>query len=194
MAGEYLIWWHRRVPHACVLNELTGLDRQFRLNNGTPLAADFPPGVALHMDPDFPDDLLVTDSLRNADMLVVASDPLADVIRKFATSGVEFLPVKIIDHKGRSLAGPFHIVHPIDPVDAIDRERSVFEEDLLEPGAIESIDKLVLDPARIPPDRAFFRLAGFWDATLVRRDLADAVIQSGATGVRFLDVDDYPER
>ena len=38
-----------------------------------------------------------------------------------------------------------------------------------------------------------FRLKRFWDITLVRRDLANAITAAGFTGVEWLEVSNYQE-
>lgn len=193
MSGNFVIWKYQPVDGGCALKDLKGLERTFRLNDGTPLSQEFPPDVAFHMDPDYPDDLLVTDNVLNADMVIVASARLRECVQAHAPAAVEYLPVTLVDHKGRAASKEHCIIHPIHPVDAIDKDRSVFETGLIDPDAIEAFQKLVLDESRIPADRALFRLQGFWDLTLVRRDLADALQREGFSGLRWLAVADYPE-
>jgi hypothetical protein len=62
MTDEYFVWQYRTVPHACVLNRFSGLDDSFRLRQGVPLLDGFPSDVAFHMDPDFPNNLLLVDT------------------------------------------------------------------------------------------------------------------------------------
>jgi hypothetical protein len=190
--SDYLILIYKSVDGACVLKDLKGLEKTFRLNNGTSLAAEWPESVTLHMHPDFPTDILLVDNVLNADMLIVASKRLQECVRSRAPVEVEYLPVKIIDHKGRVASSEYSILHPTNPVDCIDKEQSVFEADLIDPNDIDTIEKLVLDDARIPQDRLFFRLRGFWGITLVRRDLASAISAAGCSGIEWLEVDDYP--
>lgn len=193
MASNFLIWKYKSVADACALKDLRGLEKSYRLNNGTPLAADFPGDVAFHMDPDFPNDILIVDNILNADMVIVASKRLQECIQAHLPPAVEFLPVEIIDHKGRAASRDHAIVHPIHPVDAIDKQRSVFETNLIDPDDIESFEQLVLDEAAIPDDRTLFRLKRFWGLTLVRRDLADALSKEGFSGLSWLRIEDYPE-
>jgi len=193
MKSQYLILIYQSVDGACVLKDLTGLEKTFRLNNGTSLSNGWPDNVAFHMHPDFPNDLLLVDNLLNADMLVVASKRLQDCVRAHSPVEVEHLPVKIIDHKGRVASTDYAIIHPTNPVDCIDRQKSIFESDLIDPNDIDTIDKLVLDEASIPRDRSFFRMRGFWGITLVRRELAKSIAAEGFSGVDWLEVDDYPQ-
>lgn len=192
MSSNFVIWKYKSVTGGCALKDLKGLERAFRLNNGSSLQQDFPPDVALHMDPDYPDDLLVTDNVLNADQVIVASARLRECVQAHAPAEVEYLPVTLMDHKGRAASKEHCILHPIKPVDAIDKDQSVFETGLIDPDDIESFEKLVLDETRIPADRSLFRLQGFWGLTLVRRDLADALEREGFSGLAWQAVQDYP--
>ncbi|NRF66446.1 hypothetical protein HLB44_05575 [Aquincola sp. S2] len=193
MTAEYVIWKYVSVPHACVLNKLTGLEKQFRLRRGVPLQADFPDDVAFHMHPDFPNDLVLADNVLNINQSNVVSPRLRDFLAGRQLPSVEFLPLKIIDHKGRG-AGNYFIVHPVDPIDCIDRSQSVFEESDLVEGAIDSMSRLVIDPARIPAGRPLFKLQAFSDITLVHRDLTAAIDQQGFSGIGWTEIANYPEK
>lgn len=192
MQSNYVIWTYRSVDGACALKDLRGLDKTYRLNNGTPLAAQFPVDVELHMHPDFPNDILLPDNVLNADMLIVASPRLQECVRSQSPPEVEYLPVRVIDHKGRVASRDHAIIHPVHPVDCIDVQQSVFETNLIDPDDIESFEKLVIDETRIPGERTLFRMKGFWGITLVRRDLAAAISAIVPTGLEWLDLDEYP--
>ena len=77
MSDEYVIWKYESVPFACVLKPLVGLDNSFRLLEGAPIQNGFPNTVQFHMDPDFPNDLVMPDNLLNPDLCIVASGRLA---------------------------------------------------------------------------------------------------------------------
>ncbi|GAA5182349.1 hypothetical protein GCM10025771_31430 [Niveibacterium umoris] len=191
--SNYLIWKYESYPGSCVLKDMTGLDMTYRLNDGTPLAFGFPSNVSIHMNPDYPDDLVLGDSLRNSDMLIIASARLKDILAARQIPKLEFLPVSIIDHKGSIASSDYAVIHPVDPVDCLDREKSIYETGFLDPDAIGDISKLVLDEALIPPDRQIFRLAGYWDLNFARRDLAEALTAAGLTGIRFIELSAHPE-
>ncbi|GAA5182354.1 hypothetical protein GCM10025771_31450 [Niveibacterium umoris] len=191
--SNYVIWKYASYPAGCVLQDISGFEDTYKLKNGTPLTGQFPRGVSLHMNPDFPDDLALGDSLLNSDMIVVGSARLKDFLIARAIPNLEFLPVAIVDHKGRLASEDYFIVHPTVPVDCLDRKASAYEEDILDPDSIGFISKLVLDEAAIPPDRQIFSMAGYWDLTFARRDLAEALIAAGFTGIRFIEPSEHPE-
>ena len=194
MSDEFFVWQYRPVRGACVLNEFSGLDESFRLAEGVPLQEGFPGNVAFHMDPDFPDQLKLVDNLSNSDDCMIASPRLRQAIEDHQPAKVEYLPVSIIDHRGRVASSEYVIVHPIDPIDCIDRERSKFEESAITPGLISYLDKMVIDGTRVPPDRAIFRLKDFWAATLVRADRAKSLAAQGFSGLDFVPASKFPEK
>ena len=193
MSDKYVIWHFKLVKHGAVLTNLRGLERVFRLTDGTPLAATFPDDVSLQFDPDFPNDLMLTDNMQNTSSLAVVSDRLARAVGEQVSTGIELLPVSLLDHKGRVASGDYFIVHPVDPVDCIDRAQSVFEESRIAVGDIEFFDRLVLDEARIPHERKLFRLKGFADLIIVDRELAEHLSRQDMSGLAWLPIDEYPE-
>ncbi len=194
MSGNYVIWQYISVPNACVLKQLEGIDEQFRLRNGTSLHNGFPTGVFYRMHPDFPNDLLLVDNMLNSKLLIVASQKLKESIENFHPPKVEYLNIGILDHKGKTASDSYFFIHPIEPVDCIDRSQSIFEEDSIDPESIDSFKRLVINEARVPSDRQIFRLRGFWDITLVRRDLANALDEEGFSGLGWLEISDYPKK
>jgi hypothetical protein len=193
MSDNYVIWRYKLLKHGAALTNLRGLERAFRLTDGTPLAASFPADVSLQFNPDFPNDLLLADNMKNTSSLAIVSERLAAVVRDQVTTGIELLPVSLLDHKGGVASKDYFIVHPVDPLDCIDREQSVFEESLIARGEIEFFDRLVLDDTRIPAERKVFRLKGFPDIILVQRELAEHLDGQGMSGLGWLPIDEYPE-
>ena len=190
MKNEFVIWEYKTVRHASGLEMLPDCgfdDEAGDLLNGGPLAARFPSDVRLTMNADTPNDTVLPDNVSNIRMLVLVSPRLANFLRQRNLPAVEYLPVTVIDHKGTLLAEPFSIVHPIEPLDCVDESASVFERSRIL-GRYRKFDRLVLDPARIPAERALFRIAKFWSATLVRRSLAEELLAAGFTGLAFAEL------
>jgi hypothetical protein len=194
VSSKCVMWRYAAADGAVVLQEFAGVSEKYPLHDGEPLAAGFPADAAFHMHPDFPTNLLLQDCVLNSDMCIVVSERLKQALEALAPPLVEYLPVAIIDHKGRKLPQPFFIVHPVDPVDCIDRDASGAEMDeILDPDSIESVQQMVLDESRIPDGRSLFRLKHYWGAVVARRELADALSAGGFSGLRWLELDQYPE-
>jgi hypothetical protein len=192
--SEYVIWKYTKVPFASVLEPLQGMDDSFKLLQGVPLQEGFPDGVEFHMDPDFPNNLALPDNIRNLDLVILGGARLAASLQARKLEKVEYLPVSIIDHKDRPAGPGYMIVHPIDPVDCVDTSQSVFKLSPIDESNFDSFSKLVLDTKRIPKERSCFRLKGFWDIVVVRKDLAESLDKEAFSGLGWLPIQDYPEK
>jgi hypothetical protein len=137
---------------------------------------------------------LLTDNVDNTDSCAVVSAKLAAVLRARPVAKMEYLPVSIIDHKGKVASKDYFILNPLELVDCIDRKKSKFREDDMVPGDIEKIFNLVLDEKRIPKDRGVFRVKGFAEMTLASRDLADELTAAKFVGLRWVPAKGNPER
>ncbi len=188
---DTLIWTFSPVAHAANLYELRGLDKSFRLSRGVPLLAGFPSDVAFHMNPDFPDDLVLPDCADNVKDAVLVSERVHRFLLELGLPKVEFLPVSIIDHKGRVASRSHVIVHPIEPVPCIDLQDSVYVRSEIVADKLQDVTRLVLDPSRVPADRPIFKAQGLARATFVHRELAQAISREGFSGVGWIEIDRF---
>ena len=193
MNDDFLIWDSAVVPNACCLAQLVNVDDQFELPKGIPRAATFPSDAAFTMDPDFPNDMLLTDNLVNTDRLVIASARLKTFLESQALQRVEYLPVTILNHKGRSASRDYFIVHPVELDACVDLGASDVEWSIIDPASIDSVTSLVIDEHALDPGVALFRPKPFYDIVLVRRPLAEAIDAQGFSGIRWIELSSYPE-
>lgn len=190
MAGEFVIWKYKTVKHATGVAKGPGSgfnDVVGELMNGVSLAAAFPPNARMAMPADRPNDTVLPDNVYNTDMLIVASQRLKTFLEQRKLPEVEYLPVAVLNHKGDPVGDPFFIVHPLSPLDCVDESQSSFDRSDID-GSYEEFEHMVIDPDRVPPERALFRIKGYWDATLVRRPLAEALLAAGFTGLSFAEL------
>jgi hypothetical protein len=190
--SNYLVWAMKRVPNACVLDELSGVDEEWKLTKGTPLADGFPQNAVFRMDPEFPNNTVMTDSLRNTDLLIVGSLKLAQFLQSRQANGLEYLPVAIANPKKKIVSKDYCIIHPTDPVDCLDVAKSGARWSKIDKQSINAVKKLVLQEDKIDPKREVFRLQSFFDVILVKRDLAEAMDAQGFTGIRWIEPENYP--
>lgn len=190
---NYVIWDSKDEGNSCVLLSIKNVKRDFELQEGIPKIADFPKDAFFPMDPQYKKNVKLTDNLINTDSLIVVSSKLKDFLQAQQLKNVEYLRVSIINHKGRLASNDYFIVHPIIPQDCLDIEKSGATWNDIIPTDIDSVDKLVIDEAKIDPEVALFRLKYFCPPVLVRRDLAKAITQAGFTGVLWVELDEYGE-
>ena len=95
----------------------------------------------------------------------------------------EFHPVVLLRRGQELKPGGYYFANLLDKVDCLDRNKSKYK---LDGEFIDKIEKLVIDDAKTN-SKPLFRLANSYDViTLVSQELADAIISSGMTGVKFI--------
>jgi formylmethanofuran dehydrogenase subunit B len=194
MSSEFMIWRYASVPGAAVFTNLRGFEDIFRFDTGQPLKAEFPADAAFHMNPDFPNDLLLPDNVANSLQVLLVSARLQEALQAAALVEVEYLPLSVIDHKGRVASASHVVVHPLGLVDAIDMEQSVYKSHRIVKGKIDKVTKLVIDSQRVPPDRQVFKLKGFGTPVIVRRRFAELLGAGDFSGLDWLDAAEFPRR
>ncbi|HWU41802.1 MAG TPA: DUF1629 domain-containing protein [Bdellovibrio sp.] len=130
------------------------------------------------------------DSLLNLNMLIVVSKSLKSFLQAQDISKMEFLPVSIVDQRGKVMSKEYSILHPLELIDCMDRSASEFEMDIIDPDSFGTISKLVLDES-LTEDRKIFNMKGFWELTFVRRDLAEAISKKNFSNTQWQELTDY---
>ena len=122
--SEYVIWDYAEIERACCLSDLNGYDHVYKLYDGESVLKEFPDDVTYEMDPDEPTGTLITDNIfNNLDLIVVSENIKTTVSDLSLPSGeIEFLPVHIMNHKGRQSKSPYFILHAPHPIDCLDTD------------------------------------------------------------------------
>jgi hypothetical protein len=188
--NDYVVWEVEEVPHCFVLDQLEGVDLDVELRTGIPCSESFPSDAVFTVDPDFPNRIRLADTFENTSRLVVASRKLKDFIASFKPEAVEFLPIKLLNHKSKP-AGDYFIVHPVSLVDALKPAESGAKWNKHMDDWVDRVDKLVLDTGKIDQSRLIFKLKYFYNCVLVRRDLSEAISKEGFTGIKWTECDQY---
>ncbi len=137
------------------------------------------------MDPEQPHNMLLTDSLRNTDRLIVGSTRLKSLLESRELTNLEYLPVTILDHKKRpAVGGDYWIIHTLDPIDCLKVDECVARLSPIKKTEIRSLKRFVIDETKIDQDRHLFRVKRYNKVALTRRDLAAAIREGGFTGIR----------
>lgn len=191
MSARHLVWRTNPGKKYCGLQGLRNVPRQFEINRGISRAHGFPADAHFTMNKAYPKQVAVSDSLENMDDMVVVSAALRDFVETQAPRSLEILPVRIINHKGRDVGQPFWILNPLEIVDCIDQAASKVRFGALDPTEIVTYEKLMLDPSAIPADLLLFRPKFLEGAVMVRRDVADAIVAKGFTGLAFIEIDQF---
>ncbi|MBL0696457.1 hypothetical protein JJE73_22695 [Comamonas sp. JC664] len=162
-------------------------ERDFELFDGISRTSDSSADAYFEMDEDFPDDIRTEDFIVELTSLLVISERTRQALDATGMKNNEFLPVTILNHKGRKEKGPFHILHQVMLQDCIDFEKTVCERNALDPDLLSSISQLALDERRIDPTVSLFRMKHFPYAPMFREDLVEKIRAAGLTGIKFTD-------
>ncbi len=188
---DYVIWDVDMPPGYCVCMGLDGFDEGYKINYGQPVGEDaFPDTAFFTMSRDFPKDIQLADNVKNTGKILV-SEALKTALTSMVEGEVEYLPVKIINHKGRVASDAYFVVNVLDFCDALDQEKSDIVWNSINPNLISACYEIVLHEDRIPLTLAMFRLKYFPTKVIVRRDVAERLEEEGFTGLRFIEIADY---
>jgi hypothetical protein len=169
----------------CTIRPVRGVGKSFQLFVGVSRSNGWPTDASCAMDPAFPKDIELADSLYGAS-LVVISGKARQFFEAEGVSRVEFLPLRILNHKGRTASDDYFIVNPLEVCDCIDEQQSKAERNPISPESIFRCDQLVIRDVAVPTECKTFRPERWRDLILVRREIAErAKVQ--LSGLNFIE-------
>lgn len=196
MSTNYKIWAFDNPEdrNFCILDDLVEVEDDHELKEGVSRLDGFPGDVEYFMDPDYPNDVELADSLMNSDSLIVVSLALREFIESKTMKNIEFLPVTIVNHKGKPASSDYSLLNPIILQNCINPEKSGARWSTLTPDRMAAIKRLVIDEDKIDKAAKIFRPTGFSRIVVVEVKIADEILAAGFTGIRWVDINEYPER
>jgi hypothetical protein len=187
---SFLLWRAGIQPGYCVLAP-TLIDDVDVLDDGTVVPADFSQPIEYRMSDDFPDDIQLGDNFEVADRIIV-SNRLQQALAEFLPAKrIQYLPVKILNHKKRVAANDYAMLHPHDVCDCIDVQASKVKWNALNRERIFSCKSLVIRPESVAAEMQLFRPKHWAAKLLVRESLAKSLLKQGFVGLRFADPAKY---
>jgi hypothetical protein len=183
---NFLVWKTKVEANYCNLSLLENVEEIYDLYNGQELEA-WQAEALFKMDNNHPKGVKLIDNVSNLGDLIVVSKPLRDFLGTMDVGFTQFLPVSIIDHKGRIASRDYFVVNPNRVIDCIDLDLSVVEWNDIDPELIADWETLVLDENRIPEGLSIFRLKFSPRKVLIYRSLAESIATQGFTGIRFVE-------
>lgn len=189
-----MINWHylkiKRSRKTAVLGPLQNVAQDYLLEEGLPLAQDFPPDAAFSMHQDY--GLVLEDVVSNISEVLVISDAAKAVIKGTGkTKALEFLPVRIFNHKNRKVTTPYFILNITSLVDALDAEASSAKTFAVAPEDISRVERLVLTPHLVDEARGIFRLKRYPYPVLFHPEVMQAIEDAGLKGFGFKPIEDF---
>jgi len=188
--GYKLFQKQRKSPY-CVLDYMDGYEDDFKLFKGISVSKEWPGDVSFPMDDDFKKLIKLSDHLDNQQSFIIASPKLRNVFEDENVKYVEYLAIKVLNHKNRIASDDYCIVNSVTTQDCMDVEKSGVTWNRIVPEDIQKADHLTLDEAKIKTDATLFRVKGIRNAVFVRDDLAEKISERECTGMEFRDIGDY---
>lgn len=188
---EYLVWQSDDVGNSCMLSTIQGMEDSWRLKESVPLGGEIPDDAFFPMSDRHPKDIKLTDCLINMDSAIIVSDALKSFLETLDLGRVEFLRVKIVNHKGSVASDSYYIVNPVGAQDCLDADASKAKYNSIIPTDIDFVKTIVLRDNCVDPDVKVFRLANFQSPVLVRSDVAEAIAAQPFKGNYFEPLDEY---
>jgi hypothetical protein len=182
----YFIWSAVQDPVFCMLDRLPdGNQALFRPRLGRPMGADYPEPLPFAISPDL-GGIKVADFVRNTLGFYIIGPAVRDVLAAQQGAEFEFLPITIINRKGRTEDAERWIANLLGgQVPCADLSKSTMREMAMKKGRYTSLQKLVIDPSRVDPALSIFRLGEMPQLFIVRDDLRAALEATGASGMQF---------
>jgi len=182
--ADYFTVSYEHRKGSCWVKFLNNRQFTWALNVGNPLADQWPADMTFSMDPERPKDVTLTDYVQNLEGVLVASPRLATFLRDQGLPQLEFLPVSILDHKGRVASAEYAIVHCCRVIDCVDQENSEFEWDGLEKPTM-TVSRMVLRSDALDENDRLIRPKFVPGEALYRADLREALNGQRFTGLAF---------
>lgn len=188
--SEFLLWSSDYIEGSCVVKPPAGIEKAYQLDEGISRAKGWPADVACKMDPEFPKDIALVDNLYGAGAALV-SERLRDALLKEQTKEIEFLPLRIVNHKGRTEPEPYFLMNPLGIVECIDIDASGVSWSRTDSSLISHCDQLVIEAEAVPESKKIFRPKHWSRLILVRASLFTKLRSAGFTGLVGEDPLDY---
>ncbi len=187
---ELMVWESVAVGNACRLEGVENVD-SLDLVPGIVFGKSAPTNIRLRMSKFHKKDTGLTDDLTNDNHLKVCSSRVVEFLKKRNLQNLEFLPVTILDHKGKAAGAGYCIVHPAPPQDALDVKASQPTYSPILKTRISRVKQLVVDTKRVEPGVGIFRLKSFSLPVFIDRALAAEMQKEAFVGSVFTELDEY---
>ena len=188
---DYVVGRPKRGKGVCVLGGIVGMERPYELQQGMQLAPSWPKDARFKMDDDLPRDTKLEDFLNNLPSVLVVSERVRAFLEAEKVKLIEFLPVTILNHKGRSEKAPYFIANCTENQDCIDESKATFKPNAIDPDVWISVQNIVLDPKKLDPELRLFRLKRYSKLDVWREDLAKKAMAQGFTGRKFIPLSEF---
>lgn len=188
MKHEYVVLGRDRHPDHCVLSKLPEeFPALHRPAWAMPMGDRYKEPFEIPMSRRYGGKKLAN-VIRNTFGYLIVDGTVRELLAKEVPADeVEFLPIHIVDHKGKRLKEPFYIANLLATADCADLEKSEYVQDPMHKEVFfQYLSKLALVPAKVPKDKRIFRLKPMPEVHILRSDFAEELLAARLTGIRMM--------
>jgi len=138
--------------------------------------------------------MVLADIIPNSVLWRIVSDSLKKLLEKHASCEMEFLPIRIRDHRDQLITETYYILNILGTVSCMDRQKSDYDASALDESQVVTFRHLYLDTDKIPEHINLFRFGEERDMFMMRQDLMQILIDSGITGLAFTSLEDFGKK
>ena len=100
----------------------------FNYDKGIPLLTNYPPqqDAIMKFHPHYPDNVKLYDFVESMNSFHVVNSKVKQLFQDLNIEKLEFLPIRLWDHKNNMASDDYFILNPLGSVDFIDMEKSEY--------------------------------------------------------------------
>ncbi|MDH5729702.1 MAG: hypothetical protein OEZ58_11980 [Gammaproteobacteria bacterium] len=142
------------------------------ITGGQPAAADYPSDVQARMSDDR-GGIVLSDIIANKNLSLIVHQTLKSVIETHCAQTCEYLPLSIINHKGRLASNEYYYINPLGTHDCLDLNKSDIEWS--DDGEVIHVNHFVLDKHKMNDVPPLFRIDQDRRAYFINQKLVDGI-------------------
>lgn len=184
-------WLHSHDEELAYINQRPSNVRRkgYLLKKGVSCKDWFPEDAEFQLDDE--SGMVLADVIPNSVLWRIVSAPLKKLLEKHASCEMEFLLIRIRDHRGQLIEEPYYILNVLETVSCMDRQKSDYDASALDESQVVTFRHLYLDTDKIPENTNLFRFGEEHDMFMVRENLMQILIDAGITGLAFTSLEDF---
>ncbi len=182
MSFDHVFWGFARLPNHAHLGGISDSDADLNVTYGREVGDAYPSEVSIHVDPTKPDKTILGEVLRNVGCLIIVSRRLKEFLQERDLPDVEYLPLKVYNHKNRLVQKDYFIINPFRPQACLNIPACGFTWRAKPGRDPRYIKQFVVDNSQCTSLPLLFRPEPLFNYVLIHRDLAQAIDAAGFEG------------
>lgn len=165
-------------------------EESFRLFKCEHLSGDWPADASYRMSDDYPENIELVDFLHVLDNTLVISREARNLLESASVPDMEYLPVRVLNHKGRAVKREYFVANVLRQIDCIDKDKTSFKWHPISKDRMKRVSNLTVDDSKIDSDVMIFRMQHLPFPRWIRRDLVDRLSSAGLQGFKATELKD----